>query len=107
MNTPLSSAFQNLGNIWKKRKFYFGGIWHNPHLNTAGLASKWLGISDEPFLRAHMFHSQLCSYLVQEKPESKGANPQRVSTEIIIEIKQFNAGRMASHPFIEGIWCSH
>ena len=32
-----------------------------------------------------------------------GANPQRVSTEIIIEIKQFNAGRMASHPFIEGI----
>ena len=34
---------------------------------------------------------------------SKGANPQRVSTEIIIEIKQFNAGRMASHPFIEGI----
>ena len=25
----------------------------------------------------------------------KGANPQRVSTEIIIEIKQFYSGRMA------------
>ena len=28
-------------------------------------------------------------------------NPQRDPTEIIIEIKQFNPGRMASHPFIE------
>ena len=35
-------------------------------------------------------------------PETpKGANPQRVSMEIIIEIKQFNPGRMASHSFIE------
>ena len=37
----------------------------------------------------------------------KGANPQRVSTEIIIEIIQFNAGRIASHSLIESIWCSH
>ena len=34
---------------------------------------------------------------------SKGGNPLSFATEIIIEIKQFNAGRMASHPFIEGI----
>ena len=27
----------------------------------------------------------------------KGANPQRVSTEIIIEIKQLSSGRMAPH----------
>ena len=33
----------------------------------------------------------------------KGANPQRVLTEIIIEIKQFNAGRIASHASIESI----
>ena len=31
----------------------------------------------------------------------KGANPQRVSTEIIIEIKQSYPGRMASNPFFE------
>ena len=31
----------------------------------------------------------------------KGANPQRVSTEIIIEIKQSYPGRMASNPFSE------
>ena len=37
----------------------------------------------------------------------EGANPQRVSTEIIIEIKQFNPGRMASHASIESIWCTH
>ena len=29
------------------------------------------------------------------------------ATEITIEIKQFNFGRMASHPLIESIWCSH
>ena len=34
---------------------------------------------------------------------NKGANPQRVSTEIIIEIKQLNSGRMASHAFIESV----
>ena len=28
----------------------------------------------------------------------KGANPQRVSTEFIIEIKQLNSGRMAHMP---------
>ena len=39
--------------------------------------------------------------------QGKGANPQRVSTEIIIEIKQLNSGRMASHASIESIWCSH
>ena len=38
-----------------------------------------------------------------KKLQCKGANSQRVSREMIIEIKQFNAGRMASHPFIEGI----
>ena len=38
---------------------------------------------------------------------SKGANPQRVSTEIIIEIKKLNTGRMALHAFIESVWCSH
>ena len=37
----------------------------------------------------------------------KGANPQRVSTEIIVEIKQLNTGRMALHAFIESVWCSH
>ena len=30
----------------------------------------------------------------------KGANPQRVSTEIIIEIKQLYSGRIASNSFI-------
>ena len=30
----------------------------------------------------------------------KGANPQRVSTEIIIEMKQLYSGRIASNPFI-------
>ena len=29
----------------------------------------------------------------------KGANPQRVSTKIIIEIKQLYSGRIASNPF--------
>ena len=37
----------------------------------------------------------------------QGWNPQRDATEIIIEIKQFNPGRMASHSLIESIWCSH
>ena len=37
----------------------------------------------------------------------KGANPQSVSTEIIIEVKQFNPGRMASHASIESIQCTH
>ena len=32
--------------------------------------------------------------------DAKGANPQRVSTDIIIEIKQLYSGRMASNPFI-------
>ena len=32
--------------------------------------------------------------------EFKGANPQRVSTDIIIEIKQLNSGRIASNPCI-------
>ena len=35
--------------------------------------------------------------------QSQGGSPLSFATEIIIEIKQFNAGRMASHPFIEGI----
>ena len=34
---------------------------------------------------------------------TEGANPLSIAMEIIIEIKQFNAGRKASHPFIEGI----
>ena len=38
---------------------------------------------------------------------AKGANPQRVSTEIIIEIKQLYSGRIASNPSIESIWCTH
>ena len=32
--------------------------------------------------------------------ERQGANRQRVSTEIIIEIKQSYSGRIASNPFI-------
>ena len=36
--------------------------------------------------------------------QTEGANPQRVSTEIITEIKQFNPGRMASHASIESIY---
>ena len=32
---------------------------------------------------------------------TKGANPQRVSTEIIIKIKQLYSGQIVSHPFIE------
>ena len=39
----------------------------------------------------------------RNKMQSKGANPQRVSTEVIIEIKQLNPGRMASHASIESI----
>ena len=39
--------------------------------------------------------------------DPSGAIPQRVSTEIINEIKQFNTGRMASHASIESIWCTH
>ena len=35
-----------------------------------------------------------------QKESSQGANPQRVSIEIIIEIKQLYSGRMASNPFI-------
>ena len=31
---------------------------------------------------------------------TKGENPQRDLTEIIIEIKQFYTGQMAPHPFI-------
>ena len=34
----------------------------------------------------------------------KGANPQGVSTEIIIEIKQLNSSRMASHASSESIY---
>ena len=37
----------------------------------------------------------------------KEANPQRLSTEIIIEIKQLNTGRMALHASIVSVWCSH
>ena len=37
----------------------------------------------------------------------KGAKPQGVTTEIIIEIKQLNSGRMASQASIESIWCTH
>ena len=48
-------------------------------------------------------------HVANEPPTSKwnrakeiiGANPQRVSTVIIIEIRQFNSGRMASHSFIK------
>ena len=36
----------------------------------------------------------------QRDPQLKGANPQRVLTEIIIEIKQLYSGRIASNPFI-------
>ena len=32
---------------------------------------------------------------------TQGANPQRLSTEIIIEINQLYSGRIASNPFIE------
>ena len=45
--------------------------------------------------------------LDQTNPLGIGANQQRVSTEIIIEIKQLNTGRMALHAFIESVWCSH
>ena len=38
---------------------------------------------------------------------SKGVNPLSFATEIIIEIKQFNFGRMASHAFIESILRNH
>ena len=37
----------------------------------------------------------------------KGGNPLSFAMEIIIEIKQFNSGRMASHASIESIWCTH
>ena len=36
-----------------------------------------------------------------------GRNPLSYATDIIIEIKQFNTGRMASHASIKSIWCSH
>ena len=49
--------------------------------------------------------SLVIKYQVRYQPE--GANPQRVSTEIIIEIKQLNSGRMASQASIESIWCTH
>ena len=32
--------------------------------------------------------------------QREGANPQRVSTEIVIEIRQLYSGRIASNPFI-------
>ena len=38
---------------------------------------------------------------------SIGGNPLSFATEIIIEIKQFYSGRMASHASIESIWCIH
>ena len=41
----------------------------------------------------HFRHDFSLTYL-------KGANPQRVSTEIIIEIKQLYPGQMALNPFI-------
>ena len=51
-------------------------------------------------LRGDEHYSQTC--------DLQGANPQRVSTEIIIEIKQFNPGQMASHASsIESIGCTH
>ena len=37
----------------------------------------------------------------QSLGQVKGQNPLSFAMEIIIEIKQFNSGRMASHPFIE------
>ena len=39
----------------------------------------------------------------QGSDKSKEGNPLSFATEIIIEIKQFNAGRIASHTFIECI----
>ena len=47
------------------------------------------------------------NHLTINVDKTKGANPQRVSTEIIIEIKQLHSGRMASHASIESVWCSH
>ena len=44
----------------------------------------------------YRFHTERCNTV-----EYQGANPQRVSTEIIIEIKQSYPGQMASNPFIE------
>ena len=45
-------------------------------------------------------HYVTLRYYSMSFPPCKGANPQRVSTEIIIEIKQLYSGRMASNPFI-------
>ena len=39
---------------------------------------------------------QLVFFTLAKIAKDKGANPQRVSTEIIIEIKQLNTGRIAS-----------
>ena len=36
-----------------------------------------------------------------------GGGPLSFAAEIIIEIKQFNPGPMASHASIESVWCTH
>ena len=38
---------------------------------------------------------------IEHLERRKGGKPLSFATEIITEIKQFNFGRMASHPFIE------
>ena len=43
---------------------------------------------------------QLCVLFACLRVLKEGANPQRISTEIIIEIKQLYSGRIASKPFI-------
>ena len=57
-------------------------------------------------MATHLWVCNRSSTLHKHQPtviESIEANPQRVSTEIIIEIKQLNSGRMASHASIESI----
>ena len=58
-------------------------------------------IKDRQLWRAAVLgysHETVISILI------KGANPQRVTTEILIEIKQFYSGQIASNPFIESIY---
>ena len=68
-----------------------------------------------PIIPSYMFLTMFLNFTLVvalwtsagKRSQSEGANPQRVSTEIIIEIKQLNSGRMASHASIKSVWCSH
>ena len=52
--------------------------------------------------RGHVHTGRMCvcTGFLRTKVGAGLANPQRVSTEIIIEIKQLYSGRIASNPFI-------